>query len=225
MNESYVYIEPEERAKRRNEIRSTQVPIEDLQRLVSEGATEQEIQKVIKKDLSFLADVFAYREEYICLSEYVIGDDIVDFIVLTSRSRMQVCLIEIKGADFCTAKNSHYEGMNAHIHDAVGQINNHIRYINRNYSSFREQIHKTREDVISGRYKSNYLLGPKGELLVDPDKDIKLRNIVIGGSVRDDCKDSRERTEFEEGMQGRIEVYSWESFIRRLDEQHGHYFD
>ena len=64
MNESYVYIEPEDRVKRRNEIRTRQVPIEDLQKLVSKGATEHELQKVIKKDLSFLADVFAYREEY-----------------------------------------------------------------------------------------------------------------------------------------------------------------
>lgn len=223
MNIDYVYKEPEEQSKRRSEIRKAQVPIEKLQKLVDAGAIEQEIQKILKKDLSFLADVFAHpSDEYICLSEYPIGEDIVDFIVLTSRSRMQVCLIEVKGADFNTVKSSHYEGMNAHIHDAVGQINNHTRYISRNYDSFRELIHKTREEVISGQYKSNHLLGPKGELVVDPNKDIKLRKIVIGGKVKDDYRDSRERTEFEEGIDDRITIYSWEAFIRRLDENHGY---
>lgn len=223
--ENYVYREPEERVIRRNKIKKAQIPIEKLEALITAKAKEQEIQRMLKTDLSFLAEVFATPiEEYICLTEYPIGDKKIDFVVLTSRSRMEVCLIEIKGANFYTCKNSHYKGMNRHIHDAMSQINNHIIYIRKNYSLFREEIHKTRESVINGQYQSKYLLGPVGELLVDPHKDIKIRGIIIGGRVRDDYKDSRERTCFEEGIRDNIEVYSWESFIRRLDRQHGHYF-
>lgn len=226
MLNNYVYKEPEERVERRNEIRKSQIPIEVLQKLVDKGANEREIQMVLKKDLSFLADVFARPEdEYICLAEFPIGGHKADFVVLTSRSRMEICLIEIKGADFYAARSSYYQGMNRNIYDAAGQINKHIRYIEGHYEAFRQYVHGIREQVIKGNYKSNYLLGPQGELYVDPLKDIKFRKVVIGGKVKDDYVDSRRRTEFEKDYMNDIEAYSWDSFITRLDMKHGHYFD
>ena len=213
----------EEIKKRKNEIRNNQIPIEKLQGLVKENATEQEIQKLLKDDLSFLADVFASpADEYICLPEYMIGDRRVDFLILKYRYRMEVCLIEIKGANFNMIKSNHYKGMSAHIHTAKSQIDNHIQYINRNYDLFREKVHKTKEDVINGQYKGEFLLGPKGELYVDSEKDIKFRYAIIGGREKDEYRDSRARTIYEND---RWEVYSWEAFIRRLDEKHGHYHE
>ena len=55
------------------------------------------IQKLIKEDLSFMADYLAEPyEEYICFSNYPIGDKIADFVVLTSRSKMKSALWKSK---------------------------------------------------------------------------------------------------------------------------------
>jgi len=225
INKDYIYKEPEEWTERRNTIRKKQIPIENITSLIEDGANEREIQKILKSDLSFLSDYLqSPTDEYICLSELPIGDDIVDFVVLTSRSRMLVYLIEIKGANFFTAKSSHYKGMNSHIHDAVKQIGNHVKYIENNYELFRKYIHNIREQVICGSYKSNHLLGPKGYLDVDPNKDIKIETIVIGGKSKEDYCDSSERTKFESEHKYWLHVYSWESFLRRVDKIHGHYF-
>lgn len=220
-----LYKEPVEWTDRRNNIRKNQVLVERLQELVSNAANERSFQEIIKQDLSFLSDYFQYpQDEYICLSEVPIGGGIVDFIVLTSRSRMSVKLIEIKGADFYTTRGSHYKGMNAHINDAVHQIENHIQYIERNYDAFRKYIHNIRHQVINGGYKSNFLLGPKGYLEVDPNKDIHIGTIVIGGRTKDEYMDSYERTRFEKRHDYWLNVYSWESFLRGVDKSHGHYF-
>ena len=224
MMENYVYEEPKEKIGRKNEIRKNQQPIEELIKLVQTRAKEYEIKRLLKKDLSFLADAFAMPpDEYICLPEFCIGDNRADFVVLTGRSRMTVCIVEIKGANFYTVKRGHYHSMGFPISNAIGQIINHKKYIKENYASFRKYIHEIRESVINGRYKSEYLLGPKGELVVDPQKDIELRNVVIGGKAYIDLIDSMERNKWEEEYKN-IEIYSWDSFIRRLDQFHGHYF-
>ena len=208
---------------RKKEIQSSQIPIEDLSDLINQNANEQKFLKLIKKDLSFLADVFAQPvDEYICLSEYHICEKIVDFIVLTSRSRMEVCLIEVKGADFNICKKNHYGGMTSHIHAAEKQLLQHELYIQQNYITFIKKIHSTKHDVVTGAYSANYLLGPKGNLFVDPEKDIKLRKIIIGGKESNDYRDSHECSMFEQDHKN-LSIYSWESFLRRVDQQHGHY--
>lgn len=81
-----------------------------------------------------------------------------------------------------------------------------------------------RQQVIDGKYKSNFLLGPKGRLLVDPNKDIDIEAIIIGGRTKDEYFDSSERTKFENKRDYWLHVYSWESFLRRVDDEHGHYY-
>lgn len=74
INKDFVYQEPEERKQRREKIRKAQLPVEKLENLVKLQANEREMQKILQNDLSFLADAFALpAEEYICLSEYGIG--------------------------------------------------------------------------------------------------------------------------------------------------------
>ena len=58
----------------------------------------------------------------ICFSNYPIGDKIADFVVLTSRSKMKVCIVEVKGADFKIVKANHYQGLNVYMNDAITQI-------------------------------------------------------------------------------------------------------
>lgn len=89
INKDYVYKEPTEWTERRNNIRKSQVPIERLQELVESGASEREIQKVLKQDMSFLSDYFqSPQDEYICLSEVYPGGI---FIILSRHVKQFVC--------------------------------------------------------------------------------------------------------------------------------------
>ena len=82
INENYVYKEPEEITIQRNKIYKNQRNIEDFIELIEENSQEMKIHKLIKEDLSFMADYLAEPyEEYICFSNYPIGDKIADFVV------------------------------------------------------------------------------------------------------------------------------------------------
>ena len=182
------------------------------------------IQKLIKEDLSFMADYLAEPyEEYICFSNYPIGDKIADFVVLTSRSKMKVCIVEVKGADFKIVKANHYQGLNVHMNDAITQLKNHMEYINRNYSSFRTQIHEDKDKAINEEYSGNYLVGPRKTLLVDPQKDIDVKYIAIGGVEREDKSIEESHEIVKCKLADNLEIFSWNSFVRRLDEYHGHH--
>lgn len=171
-----------------------------------------------------MADYLAEpHEEYICFSNYPIGDKIADFVVLTSRSKMKVCIVEVKGADFKIVKANHYQGLNVHMNDAITQLKNHMEYINRNYSSFRTQIHEDKDKAINEEYSGNYLVGPRKNLLVDPQKDIDVKYIAIGGVEREDksIEESHEIVKCKPA--DNLEIASWNSFVRKLDEYHGHH--
>ena len=166
---------------------------------------------------------YGMAEEYICFSNYPIGDKIADFVVLTSRSKMKVCIVEVKGADFKIVKANHYQGLNVHMNDAITQLKNHMEYINRNYSSFRTQIHEDKDKAINEEYSGNYLVGPRKTLLVDPQKDIDVKYIAIGGVEREDksIEESHEIVKCKPA--DNLEIASWNSFVRKLDEYHGHH--
>ena len=182
--------------------------------------------KVLKTNDTWygMADYLAEpQEEYICFSNYPIGDKIADFVVLTSRSKMKVCIVEVKGADFKIVKANHYQGLNVHMNDAITQLKNHMEYINRNYSSFRTQIHEDKDKAINEEYSGNYLVGPRKTLLVDPQKDIDVKYIAIGGVEREDksIEESHEIVKCKPA--DNLEIASWNSFVRKLDEYHGHH--
>lgn len=96
-------------------------------------------------------------------------------------------------------------------------------YINRNYSSFRTQIHEDKDKAINEEYSGNYLVGPRKTLLVDPQKDIDVKYIAIGGVEREDksIEESHEIVKCKPA--DNLEIASWNSFVRKLDEYHGHH--
>lgn len=62
------------RARRRLEIWENHIPKDRLAGLVEKGAGEQELARLLKQDLSLLADAFAFpEEEYIVFAEFPIG--------------------------------------------------------------------------------------------------------------------------------------------------------
>ena len=113
--------------------------------------------------------------------------------------------------------------MDYSIHDAITQLKNHMEYINRNYSSFRTQIHEDKDKAINEEYSGNYLVGPRKTLLVDPQKDIDVKYIAIGGVEREDksIEESHEIVKCKPA--DNLEIASWNSFVRKLDEYHGHH--
>ena len=182
INKNYEYKEPVEIKERRESIWKNQLPIENLYRLVDEGASEEKFHKVFKQDLSFLGNVFQIpKEEYICLSNVLVGNDYMDFMVLTSRSRMVVYLIKVKGADFYITNDSTDNEMNIQVLNSIEQIHDCITYISDNYDDFRKYIHNIRREAVEDRYKFSHLVGPRGDLLIDINKDIKISAIFIGG--------------------------------------------
>ncbi|ENM5752114.1 DUF4263 domain-containing protein [Vibrio mimicus] len=197
---------------RREDLALKQVPIGKLSQLVENGASEQEIQKLIKSDLTLMGDYFGtLKEEYICFSEFPINDGFVDFVVFTGRSRMEVTLIEIKGANYNLVNANSYRDFSAKTNQAVQQVRARFGYITRNYEEFRSYTHNVRKNVESGIQMHNSLIGPKGALQVDPNKDIILHAVVIGGRSKDDYEESRLRHEFEQSMSPSVRVESWDS--------------
>ena len=106
---------------------------------------------------------------------------------------------------------------------SIIELKNHMEYINRNYSSFRTQIHEDKDKAINEEYSGNYLVGPRKTLLVDPQKDIDVKYIAIGGVEREDksIEESHEIVKCKPA--DNLEIASWNSFVRKLDEYHGHH--
>ena len=68
----------------------------------------------------------------------------------------------------------------------------------------------------SGAAIHNALIGPESPLQVDPDKDVNVRYVVIGGRTRDDVQESRMRNDYERSFNPTIKLESWDSWLRKL---------
>ncbi|MFS2053217.1 Shedu immune nuclease family protein [Variovorax sp. Varisp41] len=213
-------LEAPEIVNRRGDIEDQMVSKAMLLQVIESGATERELHQLFKKDPSFFGEVYASPyEEYIVLSEYPLADGFVDFVVLTGRSRMEVVLIEIKGADFFLVNADSYGEFAQKMNQAAGQIRRRIGAIYRDMSTFRKNIHKVRRAVESGASRHGSFVGPRPGLLVDPDKDIELRTVIIGGRTRDDVVESGKRHEFEHGVSPPVRIESWDTWVRKLQRQ------
>lgn len=210
------YSEPYDVINRREDIINQGLPEGDLKAAIEKGSIETDLQKLIKSDLSIIGDFYSHpSEEYICFSEFPLDGGFVDFVMFSGRSRMDVTLIEVKGANYNLINGNHYEDFSAKTNQAVQQIRKRLGYITRNYEEFRQFVHETREHVESGKEKFNSFVGPKGKLGVDPNKDINLHTVVIGGRSKDDLNESKLRHEYEWGNSPSIKIESWDSWIKK----------
>lgn len=211
------YHEGNDVIKRRLEISENMISKSQIERLVNAGCIEQEIQRLLKQDLSAFGEAYAKPDdEYICFSEYPLADGSIDFVVFTGRSRMDVILIEVKGADFNLVNADHYAEFNHKVHQAAGQIRDRLGVIYRNLDTFRKTAHQIRKRAEKGESIHNAFLGPYGMLEVDPNKDINIRTVVIGGRTKDDQEESKKRQDFENRFTPPIRIESWDTWLRRL---------
>jgi hypothetical protein len=201
---------------RREDIKANMLPEGELLKAIERGASETEIHNLVKSDLSIIGDFYSHpSEEYICFSEFPLSDGFVDFVMFSGRSRMDVTLIEIKGANYNLINGNSYEDFSAKTNQAVQQIRRRIGYIRRNYEKFCNFVHYVRQTVENGETKFNAFVGPKGKLCVDPNKDINVHTVVIGGRSKDDLNESRLRHEYEMGNSPPIRIESWDSWIKK----------
>lgn len=191
--------------------------ISNIKNLIENGAIEKEIQIAFDDDLSLIAEVYSNpKDEYICFSQFPIRKCTVDFAVFTNRSRMEIVLIEIKGANFNFSNSSSYKNISRKINEAAQQLRHKITLINDNYREFRACFHKVRREVEIGTNHHNSLLGPNGYLHVDSEKDICIRGVIIGGRCRDNLYESKLRHQFETMTIPNIKVESWDSWLRKI---------
>lgn len=210
------YSESFELINRRNDILDRSIPIGDLQNLINNGSGERELHTAIKSDLSLLGEFYAHpTEEYICFSEFPIGQGYVDFVVFSGRSRMDVTLIEVKGANYNLINQNNYQDFSSKTNQAVQQIRSRLGYICKNHEEFRVFSHKIRAEAELNNRVYNSFIGPKTELLVDPDKDINLHTIVIGGRSKNDINESKLRHEYERTFSPSIRIESWDSWVQK----------
>ncbi|KAB7632977.1 Shedu immune nuclease family protein [Stenotrophomonas rhizophila] len=211
------FPEPPKVISRKAQIRNRMISRSDVQKLVDAGSGERELQRLIKSDLSIIAEAFsAPSDEYICFSEMPIADGQVDFAVFTSRSRMDVILIEVKGAEFNLVNSNGYREFNHKVLEAAGQLRHRLGLIYRDLDVFRENLHQIRANAEKGSPLFGAFLGPRVPLEVDPCKDINIRTVIIGGRTQDDAAESRKRHDFERGTSPAIRLESWDTWLRRL---------
>lgn len=204
-------------SKRKLEIADRMISRSSVRALVEAGSGERELQRLLKSDLSIVAEAFTSPDdEYICFSEFPFGDGYVDFAVFTGRSRMDVILIEVKGADFNLVNSNHYEEFNHKVLEAAGQLRNRLGLFYRNPELIRCELHRIRGEAERGSPLHNAFLGPKAPLHVDPDKDINIRPVIIGGRTQNDLEESRKRHDYERGTSPQVRLESWDTWLRRI---------
>lgn len=202
---------------RRIEIEDQQLSKKYLLDVVNSGASERELQNIIKKDLSIFGELYSSPpENYMCFSEFPIGNGVVDFVLFTGISRMDVFCIEIKGAEFNLFNKTGYKDFNSKMDSGIKQIRDRLGFVYRNLSEFGKEVHEVRKSVLKGGQIYNSFIGPDKEILVDENKDIRLHFVVIGGRTQNDLEESKKRNDFESTFMHPIKIESWDTILRKL---------
>jgi antiviral defense system Shedu protein SduA len=184
-----------------------------MAQLVSNCATERQLQIEVKRDLSIMGTAHADpKDEYIAFSEFPVGSRPVDAVLFTGRSKMEVVMVEVKGADFTFLKNNNKRAWR--INDGVQQIEERFVYVKSNYQSFLRESHSLRKFILAAGRKYNSTVGPKGLPYVDPGKEIYLLGVVIGGRTKDDIREINNKWQFE-NRTAKITLESWDSWLRK----------
>lgn len=182
--------------------------------LVEEHAGEATLQKMVKDNLDIIGQAFACSpNEYIAFSEFPLFEGRVDFVVFTGRSRLEIILVEIKGANFNFLTTGSYNNISAKANEACQQMRTRLGEISRDMKSFGVEMHSIRQLCEDGEKKAT--LGEFMPLQVDPNKDVIVTGVVIAGRSTNDRLESKLRHEYEADSHFRVRIETWESWMRR----------
>jgi len=73
--------------------------------------------------------------------------------------------------------------------------------------------------IETDKHKFETFCGPKGKLLVDPNKDVNIRTVVIAGRSKNDLEESIERHNLERNSSLPLRLESWDSLLNKLSGQ------
>lgn len=221
----FEYIEPPEITERRLEIDKGKISKQAVKEMLDQYPPEREMSAFLKRDMSLLSECYANPEdEYICFSEFPIdkgegkgkGKEIVDFALFTGRSRMTVYLIEIKGAQNDLCRKNHYKDFRADVQEGRGQLIQRAAWIKNNYRECCNFVHKVLKSVKENGRPYNAFVGPQYKLLVDPNKDVIFKYVLIAGRTGDDLHDSHKRHITDCAMNGDFQTETWDSWYGKL---------
>ncbi len=213
--QQYEYIEAPEITERRLEILAGQYSFDEVRRFLDTKPSEAKLAAFIKRDMSLLAESFAFSDdEYICFSEFPVGDGRVDFAIFTGRSRMTVFLIEIKGAHKTLCRKNHYGAFKADIQEGLNQLLKRADWCCTNYERFRTFSYAVLKEVENGKRPYHAFVGPQYHLAVDPNKDINLVYALIAGRTGDDIADSHKRHITETSSSLTLKTETWDSWLK-----------
>lgn len=105
------------------------------------------------------------------------------------------------------------------IDKATHQIRTRLGHAYRNILGFRDEVHRIRMIAENGKVIHNSFLGPISKLGVDPNKDINIRTVVIGGRTRNDAEESKKRQDYEFTFSPPIKIESWDTWLRKFQRQ------
>ena len=211
--------EAPEITQRRLEIAAGQHSRRELLELLDRNPTEQALAAFLKEDPSFFAEQYANpAEEYLCFSELPIGDTgRVDFALFTGRSRMDVYLIELKDGKRPIRRKNHYGAFRAFLEEGREQLFSRVAWIEHHYERFCRFAHLLRQEVEDGKRPYRAFPGPKLRLQADPEKDIKLHLVLIGGRTSHDLEDSRLRHREDHSSRFDLQTETWDSWAGKLE--------
>lgn len=215
--QQFEYIEDPDVTERRLQIEANRHSFDAVRRMLASKPNEAKMSAFIKQDLSLMAENYAHpEEEYICFSEFPVGDGRVDFVVFTGRSRMSVYLIEIKGADKLLRRKNHYGAFKAAAQEGQEQLQQRAEWCQSNYEKFRKFTYKILAEVGRGNRPYHAFVGPRYRLNVDPNKDIHLFYVLIAGRTGDDIADSHKRHIVETSSKINLQTETWDSWLNKL---------
>ena len=215
--EQFEYSENPEITQSRLEIKLNQHSKHEFKALLDKNPTERELAEFLKEDLSLLGEFYAYSpEEYVCFCEFPVGSGRVDFAVFTGRSRMNVYLIEIKGAKRGIFRKNHYKAFTSFAAEGREQLNERAEWIKGHYETYRRFVHEVLAEVKNGRKPYGAFRGPDYKLGVDPNKDVKFFYVLIAGRTTDDLADSHGRHLADSYSVLDIQTETWDSWCNKI---------
>lgn len=214
----FEYIESPDISERRLEIAKNMHSMETIKDFLNTSPSERQLSVFLKEDMSLLAEVYAKpSEEYICFAEFPVGNGRVDFAVFTGRSRMDVYLIEIKGAQKSLRKKNHYGDFRAEIQEGRSQLIERKNWCEQNYIDYKRFVHLILDDIIQRNTRPYHaFLGPIYKLEVDAQKDVDFHYILIAGRTSEDLTDSKKRHQADAATNFHIQTETWDSWINKL---------
>lgn len=214
----YEYKESQEVTKRRLEIESKMYNFQKIEKFLNTHPTESALAEFLKQDMSLFAEIYANpKDEYICFAEFPVGNGRVDFALFTGRSRMDVYLIEIKGAQENLRRKNYYGEFRSNVQEGLGQLIKRKDWCEHHYEKFRTFAYDVLCGITTGGKRPyQAFLGPKYQLEVDPQKDIKLHYILIAGRTSNNVSDSQKRHMEEKSHNFHVEIETWDSWIHKL---------